>query len=81
MVWEVIEWELPVTQGGARAETQRYRILHELTELSTQYNFHWQTLPYGSRWRLRVLIETRDLTILALIWPEYLEWRRIGNSK
>lgn len=88
-MYEVIEWDLPVTHGGARAETMRYTILRTLTELSQKHHFHWQTLPYGDRWRLRVLIEDKDLTILALSWPivdvdmpyrEYLQWRRIGNS-
>lgn len=87
MVWQVIEWDLPVGHGGAMAETMRYTILRLLSELSQQHDFKWQTLPYGARWRLRVLIEDRDLTILALTWPmidmpfrQYLQWRRMGHS-
>jgi hypothetical protein len=87
-MYEVIEWDLPVGHGGAMAETMRYTILRILKDVSEQHNFHWQTLPYGARWRLRVLIEDRDLTILALTWPtidnpyrQYLQWRRIGADR
>ena len=52
MVWEVIEWDLPVGHGGAMAETMRYTILRILKDVSEQHKFHWQTLPYGARWRL-----------------------------
>lgn len=87
-MWEVIEWDLPVGSGGAMAETMRYSIIRQLTELGRQHNFHWQTLNNGPRWRLRVLLEDKDLTMLALTWPTinnpfrgYLQWRRIGADR
>lgn len=78
-MWQVIEWDLPVGQGGARAETERYAILRYLTEHSQRHGYKWQTLTTGPRWRLRIIIEDRDLAMLALTWPTTdLQWRRVG---